>query len=167
MGGGGGGGGGGLPKARINKFMKFNGGMCSPYSFRPPGGGGGGGFKKLHRAVFYGDRSKLFWMSLYKLITVYTRAISQAKNNNYTVVWLVGHMPILDPIFSSVKFSTLMQSKAAFRFGEYLTNLLISKATSNAPCKPLTASLHVLPQGSTHDHSNVSILFSSPYWQVG
>ena len=72
---GGGGGGGGLPKARIIKFMNFNGGICSPYSFRQPGGGGGG--KKLHRAVFYGDRSKLFWMSLYKLITVYTRAISE------------------------------------------------------------------------------------------
>ena len=60
-----------------------------PFVRRGGGGGGGGGvFKKLHRAVFYGDRSKLFWMSLYKLITVYTRAISQAKNNNYTVVWL-------------------------------------------------------------------------------
>ena len=34
---------GGLPKARIIKFMNFNGGICSPYSFRPPGGGGGGG----------------------------------------------------------------------------------------------------------------------------
>ena len=34
-------GGGGLPKARIIKFMNFNGGICSPYSFRPPGGGGG------------------------------------------------------------------------------------------------------------------------------
>ena len=31
--------GGGLPKARIIKFMNFNGGICSPYSFRPPGGG--------------------------------------------------------------------------------------------------------------------------------
>ena len=69
-------GGGGLPKARIIKFMNVNGGICSPYSFRQPGRGGGGD-KKLHRAVFYGDRSKLFWMSLYKLITVYTRAISE------------------------------------------------------------------------------------------
>ena len=25
------------------KFMNFNGGICSPYSFRQPGGGGGGG----------------------------------------------------------------------------------------------------------------------------
>ena len=32
---------GGLPKARIIKFMNFNGDICSPYSFRPPGGGGG------------------------------------------------------------------------------------------------------------------------------
>ena len=31
---------GGLPKARIIKFMNFNGDICSPYSFRPPGGGG-------------------------------------------------------------------------------------------------------------------------------
>ena len=29
---------GGLPKARIIKFMNFNGGICSPYSFLPPGG---------------------------------------------------------------------------------------------------------------------------------
>ena len=35
--------GGGLPKARIIKFINFNGGICSPISFRPPGGGGGGG----------------------------------------------------------------------------------------------------------------------------
>ena len=52
-----------------------------------------GGGKKVHRAVFYGDRSKLFWISLYKLITVYTRTISLAKNNNYTVVWLGGAEP--------------------------------------------------------------------------
>ena len=34
---------GGLPKARIIKFMNFNGGIYSPYSPRPPGEGGGGG----------------------------------------------------------------------------------------------------------------------------
>ena len=55
----------------IIKFMNFNGGICSPYSFRPPGGG-----KKLHRAVFYGDRSKLFWMSLY---TRYIRERSRSS----------------------------------------------------------------------------------------
>ena len=67
-----------------------------PFVRRGGGGGGGGGEgggKTLHRAVFYGDRSKLLWMSLYKLITVYMRAISQAKNNNYTVVWLGGAEP--------------------------------------------------------------------------
>ena len=30
-----------LPKARIIKFMNFNAGICSPYSFRQRGGGGG------------------------------------------------------------------------------------------------------------------------------
>ena len=41
-----GGGGGGLPKAKIIKFMNFNGGICSPYSLLSSagvGGGGGGG----------------------------------------------------------------------------------------------------------------------------
>ena len=41
--------------------MNFNGGICSPYSCRPPGGGGGGGggsgFKITSSGVFYGDRS--------------------------------------------------------------------------------------------------------------
>ena len=90
---------GGLPKARIIKFMSFNGGhLFTIFLSSAGGGGGGGGGKKLHRAVFYGDRSKLFWMSLYKLITVYTRAISQAKNNNYTVVWLGGAEPPPPPM---------------------------------------------------------------------
>ena len=69
---------------RIIKFMNFNGGHLS---FRPPGGGG------VRNFIDSCDRSNLFWMSQYKLITVYTRAISRAKNNNYTVVWLGGAEP--------------------------------------------------------------------------
>ena len=71
-------------------------------------------------------------------------------------VHLVGHsarMPTLCTVLSSsVTFSTLIRSKAAFRFGEYLINLLISKAESIASwqsfdcfMQSLTARLRACP----------------------